>query len=223
MAGPERGPQPGPEPGPQPGPQPGPGHLLTPGTPSPLGDEVGRALLARRVVLLHGPTGADAAGRAAASLMMLDASGDERIVLRLTAVDATVEVALALMDTIEVLGVPVDTAGLGTLAGGAVGVLAVGRHRSLAPHARLRLRMPDARVAGRAADIERALAAEQSQLERFLSVLADRSGRPLEHLVEEWSTDRFFEPHDAVTLGYADLVEGVGPTRSQGSGPTPSV
>jgi ATP-dependent Clp protease, protease subunit len=181
-----------------------------------LEDDVGRALLARRVVLVHGTIGEDAAARAAASLMMLDAAGDERIVLRLTGADSTIDIGLVLMDTIDALGVPVDTVGAGTLAGGAVGVFAAGRHRNLAQHARLHLREPDGSVAGRAVDIERAVAAQHAQRERFLSLLARATRRPMAHLVEEWSTDRFLEPADAVTLGYADAVETVPPKTVRG-------
>jgi ATP-dependent Clp endopeptidase proteolytic subunit ClpP len=184
-----------------------------------LADDVGRSLLARRVVLVHGRIEAEAAARAAAALMMLDASGDERIVVRLLSADATVDDGLALMDTMAVLGVPVDTVGLGTTAGGAVGVLAAGRRRQLARHARLRLHEPDGAVAGRAVEVERAVAAHEAQRERFLRALAARTGRPLAHLVEEWATDRYLEPRDAVTLGYADEVE-AGPREDRGGSAT---
>jgi|GEM_PF-3435244 len=178
------------------------------GDPGSLDDELDRAMLARRTVLLHGTLGDAPIARAAATLMMLDVSGDERIVVRLTSTRSTVDAGLVLMDTIEALGVPVDTFGLGTIAGGAIGVLASGRLRTLAPHSRLHLDEPDATVAGRAVDIERALAAHQAQRDRFTALLAARTGRPAAHLVAEWATERFLEPTDAVTLGYAD---GVGP------------
>lgn len=139
---------------------------------------------------------------------MLDAAGDERIVVRMTGTSAGIDGALVLMDVFDVAGVPVDTVAAGTISGGAVGILAAGRHRSLAPHARLRLLEPDAAVAGRATDIERALAAQASQRDRFLERLADCTGRPLAHLLEEWGSGAYLEPHDALALGYADDLEG---------------
>lgn len=192
---------------------------LGPGPQGSLDDEVGRAMLARRVVLVHGTVADAAVARVAASLMMLDAAGDERVVLRLTGTDATFDAGLVLVDTIEVLGVPVDTVGLGTISGGMVGVLAAGRRRQLSPHALLRLREPDASVAGRAVDIERAVAAGEAQRARFFALLSARTGRPVGHLEQEWAADRFLEPADAVTLGYADAVEGRGPRRVGTSGP----
>lgn len=173
--------------------------------------EVRRALLARRVVLLHGELDDTAVAEASATLLMLDAAGDERIVVRMTGASAGIGAALVLMDVMDVAGVPVDTVAAGTIAGGAIGVLAAGRHRSLSPHARLRLLEPDAAVSGRAADIERALAAETSQRDRFLVRLATSTGRPLSHVTQEWGTGAYLEPGDAVALGYADEIEGGGP------------
>lgn len=172
-----------------------------------MADQVHRALLARRVVLLHGNLDDAAVAEAAATILMLDASGDERIVVRMTGTSSSIDAALVLMDVMDVAGVPVDTVGAGTIAGGAVGVLAAGRRRTLAPHARLRLLEPDASVAGRATDIERALAAQSSQRDRFLSRLSACTGRPLPHLVQEWGGGAFLEPGDAVALGYANALE----------------
>jgi ATP-dependent Clp protease, protease subunit len=184
---------------------------VLPGPGTGMSDDVRRAMLTRRVVLLHGALDDTIVAEAAATILMLDASGDERIVVRMTGTSSTIDAALVLMDVIDVAGVPVDTVGAGTIDGGAVGVLASGRHRSLAPHARLRLHEPDGSVAGRATDIERALAAQASQRDRFLARLSACTGRPLPHLVQEWGSGAFLEPGDAVALGYADQVEGGSP------------
>jgi ATP-dependent protease ClpP protease subunit len=170
-------------------------------------DEVRRALLARRIVLAHGTLDDRTAAAIAASLMMLDATGDDRVVLRMTGTDATIETGLVLIDVIDVLGVPVDTVGAGTLAGGAVGVLAAGRNRLLAQHSRLRLREPDSCVSGRAVDIERAVAEHEGRRDRFLAHVAARTGRPLPQVVAEWDDGSVLEAADAVSLGYADDVE----------------
>jgi ATP-dependent Clp protease, protease subunit len=179
-----------------------------------LSDEVRRQLLARRLVLVHGLLDDAAAAEAAATLMMLDATGDERVQLRLTGVRADVEQGLVLMDVIAVLGVPVDVVAAGTVAGGAVGVLAAGRHRTLAPHARLHLHEPDGAVAGRALEIERALAAASSQRERFFQRIAECTGRPRADIEDGWRASRYLEADDAVALGYADEVEHAGAHRA---------
>lgn len=170
-------------------------------------DDVRRQLLARRIVLVHGFVGDAEAAETAAALMLLDATGDERIVVRMTAVETTLDHAISLMDVVGVLGVPIDMVGSGTIAGGAVGVFACGRTRVLAPHARLRLREPDASVSGRAIDIERTLAAAGTLRDRYFIRLSALTARPLADVAHEWESDRFLEPEDAVTLGYADGVE----------------
>lgn len=191
--------------------------------PDGMADEVHRSLLARRIVLLHGNLGDAAVAEVAASILMLDASGDERIVIRLTGASSGIDTALVLLDVMDVAGVPVDTVGAGTLAGGAVAVLASGRHRSLAPHARLALLEPDASVAGRVVEIERALAAQSSQRDRFLAHLSECTGRPLAHLVQEWGIGAYLEPSDAVALGYVDAIErGTSPVPRPGPPPATS-
>lgn len=172
-----------------------------------MSDDVRRQLLARRIVLVHGFVGDAVAAETAAALMLLDATGDERIVVRMTAAETTLDHAMSLMDVVAVVGVPVDMVGSGTIAGGAVGVFACGRSRVLAPHARLRLREPDASVSGRAIDIERKLAAADALRDRYFARLAELTGRPPAHVAQEWESDRFLEPDDAVTLGYADGIE----------------
>jgi ATP-dependent Clp protease, protease subunit len=171
-----------------------------------LSDEVQRTLLARRIVLVHGPIDDALAAETAATLMMLDATGDDRILLRLTGAHAPIEQGLVLMDVIAVLGVPVDVVAAGAIAGGAVGAFAVGRHRMLAAHATLHLREPDAAVSGRAVDIERALAAQVTQRSRFFARIAECTGRSQQVVQESWRAARYLEPVDALALGYADDV-----------------
>lgn len=169
--------------------------------------DVASALLARRILVVHGMLDDSSASRLAASAMMLDASGDERIVMRLTSAVASLDIGLMLCDVLAVLGVPVDTVGAGTIAGGAVALLASGRMRLLAPHARLHLREPDTSVAGRAIDIERAFAADTVRRERFFDVLSARTHRPVADIAREWAASPILESTDAVTLGYADGVD----------------
>lgn len=168
--------------------------------------EVDEALLARRVVLLHGELDEVGVSVVATSLMTLDALGDEHIELRVTAASGSVEAALVLIDVMDVLGVPVHTVGTGLIGGGAVGVVAAGARRALARHARLQLREPDLAVGGRAGEIERALAAAADRREAFFAALARCSGRPRSEIEAQWETGSMLTAEDAVSLGYADRV-----------------
>jgi ATP-dependent Clp protease protease subunit len=171
-------------------------------------ESVAGALLARRIVLVRGLLDDAQASDVAAALMTLDATGDEHIELRIGPADGTVEAGLAVTDVMAVLGVPVHTVGLGVVAGGAVALLAAGGPRLVTRHARLHLREPDSSVLGNASAIERAVAEQAARRALFHELLARCTGRPLDHVALEWSQGRFVEAGDAVTLGYADSLQG---------------
>jgi len=169
-------------------------------------DEVGAAILDQRVVMLTGELDTERASEAAAALMTLDATGDSRIELRLLSSRGSLDVALALIDVIDVLGVPVVGTALGSIAGGPVGILASTKQRRIASHGSLVLRSPDLEVAGTAADVERAVSSEGAVRTRFLETLASRVGRPFAEVASEWDRAAILEAPDAVSLGYCDEV-----------------
>jgi Protease subunit of ATP-dependent Clp proteases len=114
-------------------------------------DWLDERLLDQRVVSLAGSLDAEAANRAAASLALLDASGDDPVELRLCDVDADLDIALTLVDTLDLMGVPVHATCLGEVSGPAIAILAVADHRTAARHATLHLREPRTRWSGHAA------------------------------------------------------------------------
>jgi ATP-dependent Clp protease protease subunit len=171
---------------------------------APFGDQVMSSLFARRIVVVHGELTSDKASETAAALLTLDALGDEHVELRLQAPMATWEAAGVLIDVIDVLGVPVHTVALGLVGGGAVGVLAAGSHRAISPHARLHLRHPDTAAWGRPGDISRTIEAQISLQAEFQRLLAERTGRPVLEIEEEWGRGGYLDAPSAIALGYAD-------------------
>ncbi|HEY5252782.1 MAG TPA: ATP-dependent Clp protease proteolytic subunit [Acidimicrobiales bacterium] len=173
---------------------------------APFGDQVRSSLFARRVVLVHGELTSDKASETAAALLTLDALGDEHVELRLQVPMASWEAAGVLIDVIDVLGVPVHTIGLGLVGGGAVGVLAAGAHRAVSPHARLHLRHPDTSASGRPGEIARMVEAQTSLQAEFQRLLAERTGRPVLEIEEEWGRGGYLDAPSAIALGYADSL-----------------
>jgi ATP-dependent Clp protease protease subunit len=169
-------------------------------------DQVLASLLGRRIVVVHGDLDGDRASETAATLMTLDALGDEHIELRLHAPGGTLEAAMVLIDVIDVLGVPVHTTALGVVGGGAVGVLAAGARRVIAPHARLHLRQPDITTSGRSADLQRSIAEHTSRRDEFYRFLAARTGRPVADIEEQWAHGVFLDADGAVGSGYVDAI-----------------
>ncbi len=163
-------------------------------------------LLKRRVVLARGAIDDVLAGQIAAELMLLDASGDGPVAIHIDSGGGPLHSAFALIDTIDLLGVPVEAVCVGRAEGSAVGVLAAAPKRSAAPHARMRLAEPESSVSGRPAEIVDWAAHHQAQLTRFAERLAQATLRPLEHVEADLAAGRWLSATEAVDYG---LVDGI--------------
>ena len=174
-------------------------------------DALSARLFERRTVVVRGVLDDVAASDAAAALMTLDASADEPVTLHLDCTATDVGPAFVLVDTIDLMGVPVHGVCIGRLEGPAVAVLAVTHRRFIARHARVRLAEPSASFAGHAADLERFLADHHRQVERFARRLAEATGRPMEHVEADLQRNRFLDAEEAIAYGLADEVLGPEP------------
>ena len=163
-------------------------------------------LLDQRVVSLAGSLDAEAANRAAASLALLDASGDDPVELRLCDVDADLDIALTLVDTLDLMGVPVHATCLGEISGPAIAILAVAEHRTAARHATLHLREPRTQWSGHAGDV----ATHTEHHQRRLRLLQERVARTCRHLADTVAADmragRILTAEEAHDYGLIDTV-----------------
>src|SRR5487761_1817755 len=130
-------------------------------------------LFDRRVLVMRGPLDDRSATRAASQLMTLDAVGDNTIQLQLDSPGGPLEAAFAVIDVIDALVVSVEVLCLGRVEGSAVAVAAVAHRRLAMPHTRFRLADPDVAIEGRAADLERLLAAHHQAIGRYHLRLAE--------------------------------------------------
>lgn len=135
-------------------------------------DWLAERLFEQRIVSLTGRLDAEAANQASAKLMLLDASGDEPVELHLCDVEADLDVALTLVDTLDLMGVPVHATCLGELTGLAVAILAVADRRTAGPHASLRLSEPRTQLHGRSDEVAVHAEHHQRQLRRLQERLA---------------------------------------------------
>jgi ATP-dependent Clp protease protease subunit len=171
-------------------------------------DTVQTKLFEQRTVFISGVLDDKAAGDAAAQLMTLDATGDSSVTLVLDAAGTSLDAAFTVMDVIDLLGVPVHCVCVGRAEGPAVGVLAVCERRIMAPHARLRLRDPDAEANGTAADMVRWAEYHQTALARFCRRVADAAKQPVDRVAEDCTQGRYLDADEAVAYGLADEVAG---------------
>ncbi|HMC40708.1 MAG TPA: ATP-dependent Clp protease proteolytic subunit [Acidimicrobiales bacterium] len=181
------------------------------GTGSGLPDRLSaaeQALLDRRVVLVSGRID-DAKGAAiAASLMVLAALGDEPVEMRISAESDSLDVALALMDTIDSLGVAVHGTVAGTVGGTMVGVLAACAHRRIGAFAHIHIREPQAEFTGIARELHQQALDMQARLEDLVRRIAEVTGRPFEHVEADLRSGLHLDATGAVAYGLADGIAG---------------
>jgi ATP-dependent Clp protease, protease subunit len=163
-------------------------------------------LFQRRTVVLTGELDYPTANALSMSLMTLDADGDEAVDLRIDSGGGSVACALALMDIIDLLGVPVRAFCMGQAVGPAVGVLAVCPRRILAPHARLGILEPTAEFGGTAHQIEQLASAHIDQWTVFCKRLGQATGQPVDRILEDASRGSFLTAEGALDYGLADEI-----------------
>lgn len=163
-------------------------------------------LYRRRTLQVAGDLGDETGSRLAAALMTMDAEGDEAIELRLTSSGGSMDAAFSLIDTIDLLGVPVRATAVGAVFGPAAFVLALCPLRRAAPSARIRLAEPTFSEQGRAQDLVAAAAAARARLDEVTRRVAAASGRTLEEIESATRTGRTFTAEEALALGLIDEI-----------------
>ena len=179
-------------------------------------DWLGERLLDQRVVALAGELDDETVNRAVATLALLDADGDEPVLLRLSGVSADLDAALTLVDALDLMGVPVRATALGALTGQAVALLAVADHRVAGPHTTLQLREPRAGHALHGRDVEAWAAERTRHVRRLQDRLAEACGRPVEQIVADMAAGRILGAQEAKDYGLVDTAE---PGRRAVAGP----
>jgi ATP-dependent Clp protease protease subunit len=156
--------------------------------------------------MLSGELDATLALRAAAELMTLDAAGPEPIDLHVGCSDSTLEAALSVIDTLDLLQAPTRAHALGEVGGPAVGVVAVCRQRTAAPHAGFRLAEPKAQFAGPADQLVAAAEQHQRLVTRFHARLARATGQPEGAIADALRVGRYLAAEEALAFGLIDAI-----------------
>ncbi len=192
------------------------GPLEPPGSPHPL-EWMRRQQFDRRVVVLSGTLDDRMATEVAAELMTLDATGDDPVELQIDSADGSVDAALALMDVIDLMGVPVHAWCTGRAGGPVVGVLAVCDKRTASPHARLQLAEPRVEFDGDARSVGHRANEHLRRWRAFCARLAEAAGRTVEAVSDDAARGRYLSADEAVGYGILDEVAGADITRLPGA------
>ncbi len=114
--------------------------------------------------------------------------------------------ALAVIDVIGLVGVPVYAFATGRVHGPALGVLAVCDHRSVADHTSLRLVEPDAEFRGSASQLGAQAAGHHDEWEAFCACVARAARRTAGEVASDAAAGRFLTAQEAVDYGVADEI-----------------
>ncbi len=163
-------------------------------------------MFARRLVFLRGRLDDERAGTVAAQLMSLDALGDDPVDLLVDFADGTLDAALAVVDTVDLVGVPVHATCNGRAEGPGVLIVAVAAVRRATPNARFRLREPRMETAPPVRDVEAWLAHQRERFEHFLERLARATGLPVRMVRRDVVHGRSLDAQEAVRYGLIDEV-----------------
>ncbi|RZK94490.1 MAG: ATP-dependent Clp protease proteolytic subunit [Rhodococcus sp. (in: high G+C Gram-positive bacteria)] len=183
-----------------------PVHVTSISAPGP--DWLAERLFEKRIVSLTGRLDEDATNRAAAALALLDASGDGEVQLWLHGVDADVDAAATLLDTLDLMGVPLHVHCRGDVRGMAVALLAPADRRTAAAHAGFHLREPQTSCAGPASDIATAAEHHEQQVRLLQQRIADSCRQPLDTVIDDMREHRILTADEARDYGLIDAVTG---------------
>lgn len=173
--------------------------------PAPHDDVFGR-LLERRIVVVSGMLGHEAATLAAAQLMLLDGTGDDPVDLHLSCPDGDLDASTAVADTIDLLGVEVRCRCSGKIGGPALAPLAAADRRLAQPHCLFVLKDPSLRLQGRADEVVSQAGVQQRQLDGLHARLAHSTGQPLDRVVADMRGGVTLGAHDALAYGLVQEV-----------------
>lgn len=171
-------------------------------------DWLAERMLEQRIVTLSGKLGNANANHAAASLALLDASGDGPVQLRLSDVEADLDIALTLLDTLDLMTVPVHASCLGQLSGAAVVLLAVADRRTATQHSSVQLREPRTEHSGVAREVAAHADEHRRRLDSLQQRIAAACGQSAEAVASDMRSGRVLTAEEARGYGVVDTIAG---------------
>jgi ATP-dependent Clp protease protease subunit len=164
-------------------------------------------MFSQRIVLLQGPVVPQAANRAAAALLTLDALGTEPVRLHLNAPQGELSAVFALVDALDVMRAPVHATVIGEVGGAALGVYVAARRRLAYPHARFRLAEPKSEgVNGTADEVAAAAGRYLRALEDLVVRVAEVTGQPRSRVEDDFGSGRIMDASQAHEYGLVDEI-----------------
>ena len=166
-------------------------------------------LLRERIVFLGEPVTSDSANRIVAQLLFLEADDPEKdIFLYINSPGGSVYDGLGIFDTMQHVKPDIHTVCVGLAASMGAFLLCAGAKgkRSSLLHSRIMIHQPLGGARGQASDIR--IQADEILFikDKLNKELSDRTGQPIERIMEDTDRDFYMSPSEAVEYGLIDNV-----------------
>jgi ATP-dependent Clp protease protease subunit len=166
-------------------------------------------LLRERVIFLVGPVHDQSANLVVAQMLFLESENpDKDIFLYINSPGGSVSAGLSVFDTMQFIKPDVSTLCLGMAASMGAFLLAAGAKgkRHALPNSRVMLHQPSGGAQGQASDIEIQAREIVKTREQLNSILAERTGQPIEKVAQDVERDFWMSPTEAKDYGLIDSV-----------------
>lgn len=166
-------------------------------------------LLKDRIIMLSGPIDDNVANSVIAQLLFLDAQDSEKdIYLYINSPGGSVSAGLAIFDTMNFVKADVQTIVLRMAASMGSFLLTAGQKgkRFALPNAEIMIHQPLGGAQGQATEIEIAARHILDTRQRLNSILAERTGQPIEVIERDTDRDNYMTAEQAKEYGLIDEV-----------------
>lgn len=166
-------------------------------------------LLRERVIFLVGPVNDQSANLVVAQLLFLESENpDKDISFYINSPGGSVSAGMSIFDTMQFIKPQVSTLCMGMAASMGAFLLAAGAKgkRFALPNSRIMIHQPSGGAQGQASDIEIQAREILKLRESLNSILAERTGQPLEKIRLDSERDYFMSSNEARDYGLIDQV-----------------
>ena len=173
-----------------------------------LGDQVYNRLLGERIIFLGQPVDDDIANKITAQLLLLASDPDKDIYLYINSPGGSITSGMAIYDTMNYIKPDVSTICIGMAASMGAFLLAAGAKgkRMALPNSEIMIHQPLGGFQGQATDIKIHADRILQIKENLNSILAERTGKPIEQIRLDTERDNFMTAQAAAEYGIIDKV-----------------
>lgn len=173
------------------------------------GFDIFSLLLRQRIVFLGMAIDDTVANLIVAQLLFLEHEDAEKeISLYINSPGGSISAGLAIYDTMQLIRAPISTVAVGMTASMGTILLCAGSkgRRYALPNATIHIHQPWGGVQGQAVDIEIEARRILRERERLNHILAEKTGQPLERIVQDTDRNYWMTAKEAVEYGIVDEV-----------------